>query len=622
MKQRVFGMVLAAALVLSLLPAAALAAPLPDVWDGSIEKPTKLVQVDGVYYYEITKCAELAYVAQTGGEWLSRNYILANDLILNDVTLTWDVKGNLLNDPEALYQWTPIGGYRGQAFTGIFDGGNHTISGLYIEINIQLTDIRYPGFFGNAETIRNVHIENAYITSQQHYIGGVAAGADHIENCSFHGFVRGVISSTHVGGIVGYGNAIHCTNYGEVHGSGETPSNSATGGVVGYGSAENCVNQGIVYGGPNLERPCGAVNLGGIIGRGEAKSCVNLGPVTGRINTGGIIGDGPAENSYNAASVSGEAFVGGIAGKASEITDCFSIGPVLCDTTTSAGAIVGSDDVLFGKAAVKGCYYLKSDTVNAVLFGCGNVGNSGLSDPAGLSAKSSSALKQQATYDGWDFETIWSIAPSFNGGYPYLSWQDTTAAPLIGLTLGASSLSLSVGDVAYLTVSPAPVTAALPSLTWSSDNKSAATVNEYGRITAVGPGSAKITVSGGSFSASCDITVKVRMSNEYKLGVLTVRDTSGQPLSAIPSGSFLVTVPVTKQEAGGDALILLAAYTANGQYRGLMYVSVEDVPAGATVKVTLPVENANKDIAQLKAFAVAGFGSFTPISPASVFPEA
>ena len=58
-----------------------------DVWDGSITQPTTLVQKDGVYYYEITKCSELAYVAQTGGEWLSYNYILGNDLNINNVSL-------------------------------------------------------------------------------------------------------------------------------------------------------------------------------------------------------------------------------------------------------------------------------------------------------------------------------------------------------------------------------------------------------------------------------------------------------------------------------------------------------------------------------------------------------
>ena len=71
-----------------------------DVWDGvSITQPSKLVQKDGVYYYEISTCAELAYVAQIGGDWLGRNYLLANNLIrpLDLFITAVDAKGQLVN---------------------------------------------------------------------------------------------------------------------------------------------------------------------------------------------------------------------------------------------------------------------------------------------------------------------------------------------------------------------------------------------------------------------------------------------------------------------------------------------------------------------------------------------
>jgi cysteine-rich repeat protein len=38
----------------------------------------------------------------------------------------------------------------------------------------------------------------------------------------------------------------------------------------------------------------------------------------------------------------------------------------------------------------------------------------------GISGNSTSAMQSQSTYSGWNFSTIWAIAP---GGYPYLQWQ-------------------------------------------------------------------------------------------------------------------------------------------------------------------------------------------------------
>ena len=50
-----------------------------DVWDGTMLQPSVLIQKDGKYYYEITKCSELAFVAQNGENWLNANYILGNN---------------------------------------------------------------------------------------------------------------------------------------------------------------------------------------------------------------------------------------------------------------------------------------------------------------------------------------------------------------------------------------------------------------------------------------------------------------------------------------------------------------------------------------------------------------
>jgi hypothetical protein len=60
------------------------------------------------------------------------------------------------------------------------------------------------------------------------------------------------------------------------------------------------------------------------------------------------------------------------------------------------------------------------------------------------------AMKDAASYAGWDFENIWAIDPTKNDGYPYLRWQTTfsekdISAPVITL-VGQSKISLYLGE--------------------------------------------------------------------------------------------------------------------------------------------------------------------------------
>ena len=115
--KRLISLLIALALILPALPPALASGTVPgtppipsvgDVWDGSAEQPVSLVERNGVYYYEITRCAQLAFIAQNGGDWLGYNYILGADLIFNDVVLTWDEDGKLLTDPATA---TPSAGF-------------------------------------------------------------------------------------------------------------------------------------------------------------------------------------------------------------------------------------------------------------------------------------------------------------------------------------------------------------------------------------------------------------------------------------------------------------------------------------------------------------------------------
>ena len=100
--------------------------------------------------------------------------------------------------------WTPIGTDYDNAYTGTFDGGGHTITGLTITTNDQYAGLfGHLGNFGKFGTVKNVVMDGIQITCNHRlgYAGGVAGFSwGTIENCSVSGSISGTVS---VGGVVG-----------------------------------------------------------------------------------------------------------------------------------------------------------------------------------------------------------------------------------------------------------------------------------------------------------------------------------------------------------------------------------------------------------------------------------
>ncbi len=81
--------------------------------------------------------------------------------------------------------------------------------------------------------------------------------------------------------------------------------------------------------------------------------------------------------------------------------------------------------------------------------------------------------------------------------------------PVTGVTIAPTSVTIKQGATATLTATVSPSNADDPSITWSSDNTSVATVVN-GVVTAVAAGTANITVTtvDGGFTATCAVNVK------------------------------------------------------------------------------------------------------------------
>ncbi len=260
-------------------------------------------------YYQIENAGHLYWFAQQVNSYNKGiNAVLTADIVVNKNVLNAD--GTLNTDLKNLIEWTPIGNYY-KRNSGTFDGNNHTISGLYLDKNIE-----YAGLFGyNSGTIKNVGIIDSYFKGKD-YVGGVC-GYNYkgtIENSYNIGSVSG---QNNVGGVCGLNEnstIAKCYNTGSVSGS------IAVSGVCGRnydGTIAKCYNTGTISGvSTSISK---SNSIGGICGLGDngvIADSYNIGTVSGSICVGGVCGYnyGMVENSYNTGSVSGVECVGGVCG--------------------------------------------------------------------------------------------------------------------------------------------------------------------------------------------------------------------------------------------------------------------------------------------------------------------
>ena len=96
-----------------------------------------------------------------------------------------------------------------------------------------------------------------------------------------------------------------------------------------------------------------------------------------------------------------------------------------------------------------------------------------------------------------------------DGGLTATCVVTVNSVHITSITLNKTSTTLAVGDTETLIATISPENATDKSVTWSSNNESVAIVNENGTITAVGLGTANITVrtNDGGLTATCEVNV-------------------------------------------------------------------------------------------------------------------
>jgi hypothetical protein len=280
-------------------------------------------------------------------------------------TATWNDPGT---DDRVLEGFRPIG-TEVVPFTGTFDGQGHVIRGLMV----QRVDASHGGLFGNIGSggvVRDLILEGGSVTGRDRVGGLVGVNGGTVQRCSATGAVAGESEGGALVGCNDGGMVAQCYGAGEV-----TCVDYYAGGLVGsnYGTVMQCYAAGIVTG-------LGCV--GGLVGHNGAavEHCYASGMVTGTGGSvGGLLGDnegGTVQQCYATGAVTGGAdYVGGLVG------------------------------VSYGETVQ--CYW---DTET-----------SGWTTSAGGEGMTTAQMRQQATYEDWDFTSTWGIVEGLS--YPYLEWS-------------------------------------------------------------------------------------------------------------------------------------------------------------------------------------------------------
>jgi len=172
----------------------------------------------------------------------------------------------------------------------------------------------------------------------------------------------------------------------------------------------------------------------------------------------------------------------------------------------------------------------------------------------------------------------------------------TVNVPVVGIVLNKSATTIAVGATETLTATFNPADASNQQVSWTSGNASVATVNNSGVITAVGAGSATITVttSDGSYSDTCTVIVIVPVTGvslnkgattlvigatETLIATLAPAGASNSAVTWTSSNSSIASVNssgLVTASAVGTATITVT--TADGGFTDSCAVTVSGVP--------------------------------------------
>lgn len=301
---------------------------------------------------------------------LNGSYSLATDISAVNTASGNDVWGSSGFVPVSI-------GYTTVPFTGKFDGKNKTIRDLYI----NRTDSNV-GLFGNATnaSISNVKLVNATVVGNNSVgalVGGTQGGS--ITNTFASGYVSGAFTYSNgkgdnIGVLVGYNNAVitQSASTGIAYGG------KYVGGIVGYNT--NQVTNS--YSSSNVNAR--GLSAGGLVGynTGSINNTYATGDVISRGGLGGLVGT----NSFTPPCYWWRCSAGKVSNSYARNRSVHS------PSSENIGGLVGLNQ----KGSISNSYW---DTTT-----------SGLTTSAGGTGETDASMKEQSTFQSWDFSNIWEMS--------------------------------------------------------------------------------------------------------------------------------------------------------------------------------------------------------------------
>lgn len=505
MKKRLLALLLVLTMVFSLMPAALAADTLSG--SGTEDDP-----------YLLATAADLkAFRDMANAE--------ASSKLCATLTADIDLGG------EAWTPFEPSSGYVSQAYAGTFDGANHTIKGL----SVNLTSSTGAGLFGTVcgATIKNLKVEGNVSASSSVFVGGIVGRTQTsatIDSCSF----AGTVTSTKKSGAAGTAGIVGRVNTGTV-------------------TITNCANTATING-------TGAI-AAGILGNGGSNKVT-------------------IENCYNTGAISGQYYASGICGSStikaqtSSIRNCYNSGTI---TATNGGSYYAGITANF-KGTISNSYY--ANPAADALAGITPATAIAITSPDGLADKLGNAFKEDTA--------------GANNGYPILVWQAGEVVqpdPRIELT-GSDTLWRTTNDAQpqttitaackdmdedthvdwTLTEGEGIVTLETP------EGAGAANRSVIVKATADGAGKAVVTAStADGITASLTIYVIPQITTVELEGVVAVGETVRAKINVLGGGEY--------DYANFPALQIQWRYaTQEGHYEG----TYQDIAGATGYEYTIP----------------------------------
>ena len=362
--------------------------------------------------------------------------------------------------------WEPIGNSDNQ-FTGSYNGGGHSISGLYINRNSSCAGLF--GYLGDGGEITGVNITNAQVRGGDYtgilagYVNNAAIKTSHVEGTVTGGYwvagglageiinseIRGCSSDGEVSAYYNAAGLVGKADYSVIKMSFSTAdvtSGNRIGGLIGdlnSSHVEGCLAAGNVS---------GSEYAGGLVyslgGSSSVKSSYALGNVTVSDNQAGGLagtmwGDSFVSMSYAMGNVSGKSGVGGLVGNPSSGDIYHSIGHNKQIQSITGSPYVGrvaggkSEDYnLFqnnhGYAKMK----VSGDPVSSA-----DPGSKDGSDFLGFYEIQAAEISDPAPFEAWDFD-----ADDADGNGVYWHWDQGISRPVLYVDPEGSANFIRLGN--------------------------------------------------------------------------------------------------------------------------------------------------------------------------------